>query len=86
MFQHLQSHLVTLQEGSLHVFTDVLLCQLPLGLGSIHSIAGDGCQLLTAVVFIVDIVGDVLQILHMGPVERKENMTHTNMVSEVSKA
>lgn len=44
-----------------------VLCELAFGLGGVHAVAGDGCQLLAAVVLIVDVVGDVFEILHVGP-------------------
>jgi hypothetical protein len=41
---------------------------LVLGLAGVHSsIAGYGSKLPAAVVLIVDVVGHILQILHMGP-------------------
>lgn len=45
----------------------VVLGELSLGLGSVHSVAGHGSELLAPVILIMDIVGDILEILHMGP-------------------
>lgn len=43
------------------------LCELPFGLVVVHPVAGDGSQLPAPVVLIVDVVGDVLQVLHVSP-------------------
>lgn len=66
---HLRLHLLHLH----HVFAAFLLHlsqrtlgELSFSLGGVDSVAGDGRQLLTAVILIVDVVGDVLQILHVG--------------------
>lgn len=50
---------------------DVILGQLAFALAGVYSIAGDGSQLLTAVVLIVHVVSYVLQVLHVGP-EKEE--------------
>lgn len=42
------------------LLTEVLLSELSLGLGSVHSVTGDGRKFLTAVVLVVDIIGDIL--------------------------
>lgn len=44
-----------------------VLGELPFGLGSIYSVTGDSSQFLAAVILVVNIVGDVFQILHVGP-------------------
>lgn len=44
-----------------------LLCELAFGLGGVHAVTGDGGELLAAVVLIVNVVGDVFEILHVGP-------------------
>lgn len=45
----------------------MVLCELAFGLGGVHAVAGDGSELLAAVVLIVDVVGDVFEILHVRP-------------------
>lgn len=45
----------------------MVLCELAFGLGGVHAVTGDGSELLAAVVLIVNVVGDVFQILHVGP-------------------
>lgn len=47
--------------------TWTVLCELAFGLGGVHAVAGDGGELLAAVVLIVNVVGDVFEILHVGP-------------------
>lgn len=44
-----------------------VLCELAFGLGGVHAVAGDGGELLAAVVLVVNVVGDVFEILHVGP-------------------
>lgn len=44
-----------------------VLGELAFGLGRVHAVAGDGSKLLAAVVLIVNVVGDVFQVLHVGP-------------------
>lgn len=46
-----------------------LLGELSLGLGGVHSVAGDRGQLLTAIILVVDVVGHIFQVLHVGPME-----------------
>lgn len=48
----------------------LLLGELSLGLRGVHAVTGDSSEFLTAVVLVVDVVGDVLQILHVGPEKR----------------
>ena len=40
--------------------TEAVLSELSLGLGGVHSITGDSSKFLTAVILVVDIVGDIL--------------------------
>lgn len=44
-----------------------ILGELPLGLAGVHSITGDSSQLFAAVILIVNVVGDIFEILHVGP-------------------
>ena len=43
-----------------------LLGELALVLVVVHAVVGDGRQLAAAVVLVVDVVGHVLQVLHVG--------------------
>lgn len=43
-----------------------LLGQLSVPLGGVHPVASDSGQLPAAVILIVDVVGDILQVLHVS--------------------
>lgn len=45
----------------------VVLCELAFGLGRVHAVAGDCSELLAAVILIVNVVGDIFEVLHVGP-------------------
>lgn len=60
------------QEGalSLHPTNESVLDslgQLTPALVVVHAVVGDGRQLAAPVVLVVDVVGHVLQVLHVGP-------------------
>lgn len=54
-----------------------VLGELSFGLVVVHAVAGDGGQLPAPVVLVVDVVGDVLQVLHVGP-GRKDRWVMTS--------
>lgn len=58
-----------------------ILGELPFGLGSIYSITGYSSKFLTAVILVVNVVSDIFQILHMGPMKgREKNINQFKMI------
>lgn len=76
---------LTLDYSGLHVNGEFwvhryTLGELSFGLVVVHPVAGDGSQLPAPVVLVVDVVGDVLQVLHVSP-GRKAQMLNVRRIT-----
>lgn len=58
-----------------HLARDSLGGELALGPVVVHAVVGDGGQLSAAVVLVVDVVCDVLQVLHVSPEEEGKEVS-----------